>query len=126
MPLAVIPDIVRYLYNLTCLMDSNRYCNNVAAEAAFALEPESGDAVTGSSIGGMNATGSTNPTDPCDLCFVKSLQFRAGSPYYDGPALVEQSIYQSKTSSCRVTGYPLTTTALNFPAYVILTVRHPI
>ncbi len=41
MPLAVIPDIVRYLYNLTCLMDSNRYCNNVAAEAAFALGPES-------------------------------------------------------------------------------------
>lgn len=41
MPLAVIPDILRYLYNLTCLMDSNRYCNNVAAEAAFALDSES-------------------------------------------------------------------------------------
>lgn len=41
MPLAVIPDILRYLYNLTCLMDSNRYCNSVAAEAVFALDSES-------------------------------------------------------------------------------------
>ena len=41
MPLVVIPDIMRYLYNLTCLMDSGRYCNTVAAEAAFAEDPGS-------------------------------------------------------------------------------------
>ncbi len=41
MPLVVIPDLQRYLFDLTCLMDSNRYCNVVAAEAAFALDPGS-------------------------------------------------------------------------------------
>ena len=39
MPLVVIPDMLRYLYNLTCLRDSNRYCNYVAARAAFASDP---------------------------------------------------------------------------------------
>lgn len=114
-PLAMIPDMLRYLYNLTCLKDSNRYCNNVAAEAAFALDPGSGDAVTGGSIGSNNSTASGNTTDECDLCFIRNLQFRAGSPYYDGPLLAESSIYESKTSSCGVTGYPLTTTDLPYP-----------
>lgn len=41
MPLVIIPDMLRYLFNLTCLMDSDRYCNNLAAEAAFALDPGS-------------------------------------------------------------------------------------
>lgn len=41
MPLDVIPDMLRYLYNLTCLTDSGRYCNNVAAEAALLLDPAS-------------------------------------------------------------------------------------
>ena len=61
----------------------------------------------------------TNVTDPCDMCFIKGLQLQAGSPYYDGPALASQSIYQSKTSSCKVTGYPLTST-LGFYTYVKL------
>lgn len=41
MPLVVIPDIISYLYNLTCLMDTGRYCNTVAAKAAFAEDPGS-------------------------------------------------------------------------------------
>lgn len=41
MPLAIIPDMLRYLYNLTCLMDSGRYCNLVSAVAALALDPGS-------------------------------------------------------------------------------------
>lgn len=40
MPLAIIPDTIRYQYNLTCLMDSGRYCNIVAAQAAAALDPD--------------------------------------------------------------------------------------
>ena len=40
MPLAIIPDMLRYHYNLTCLMDSGRYCNTIAAKAAAALDPE--------------------------------------------------------------------------------------
>ncbi len=40
MPLAIIPDMLRYHYNATCLMDSGRYCNAVAAKAAAALDVE--------------------------------------------------------------------------------------
>lgn len=40
MPLAIIPDMLRYHYNLTCLTDSGRYCNAVAAKAAAALDSE--------------------------------------------------------------------------------------
>ena len=41
MPVVIIPDMLLYLFNLTCLMDSNRYCNNVASTAALALDPGS-------------------------------------------------------------------------------------
>jgi len=41
MPLAIIPDLLRYAYNLTCLMDSGRYCNAVAAQYAYSLDPAS-------------------------------------------------------------------------------------
>lgn len=41
MPVVIIPDMLFYLFNLTCLMDSNRYCNNVAAKAALTLDPGS-------------------------------------------------------------------------------------
>lgn len=40
MPLDIIPDMLRYHYNLTCLTDSGRYCNVVAAKAAAAQDPE--------------------------------------------------------------------------------------
>ena len=40
MPLAIIPDMLRYHYNLSCLTDSGRYCNAVAAKAAAALDSE--------------------------------------------------------------------------------------
>lgn len=40
MPIAIIPDMLRYHYNLTCLTDSGRYCNAVAAKAAAALDSE--------------------------------------------------------------------------------------
>ncbi|CAF9933065.1 MAG: hypothetical protein HETSPECPRED_008521 [Heterodermia speciosa] len=133
MPLVVIPDIMRYLYNLTCLMDTGRYCNTVAAKAAFAEDPGSmepspwpslilfphfwddgGDAVTGISIGDGSSTASVAPVNQCDLCFIKNLRFRAGSPYYDGPLLIASSLYQSKTTSCSITGYPLTTSVLSY------------
>lgn len=70
------------------------------------------DPVTGGSVGSGNATGTI--ANPCDLCFIKNLQFQAASPYYNGPLLADQSVYESKTSSCGVTGMPLTTTDLTF------------
>jgi LysM repeat protein len=55
------------------------------------------------------------PVDPCDMCLLKNLRFQAGSPYYDGPDLASQSLYQSRTSSCGIQGQPLTaTSALDF------------
>jgi hypothetical protein len=52
--------------------------------------------------------------DPCDLCFVKSLQYEAAGPYDDGPYLQEESIYQSMTSSCSITNLPPSTWALPY------------
>lgn len=41
MPLLIIPDMMKYQYSLACLTDNGRFCNNVAAEAAFILDPGS-------------------------------------------------------------------------------------
>lgn len=38
-PIAIIPDIMQYQYSLACLMDSGRYCNVVAAQAATLADP---------------------------------------------------------------------------------------
>lgn len=34
MPVLMIPEMVRYHYNLTCMTDNGRFCNNVAASYA--------------------------------------------------------------------------------------------
>ncbi|TFK66093.1 hypothetical protein BDN72DRAFT_889204 [Pluteus cervinus] len=93
-PVLMISDLLQYHFNLSCLTDSGRFCNVVAGQAAAAQEAG-------------NSTVSA-----CDLCLIKNLQYQAASPYYDGPFL--EPIYESKTSSCKVTGYPLTTTDLDF------------
>jgi hypothetical protein len=41
MPVEIIPDLMRYEHGLACIMDAGRYCNNVAAKAAYAADPES-------------------------------------------------------------------------------------
>lgn len=56
--------------------------------------------------------GNITVTDACDLCLIKNLKFQAESPYYDGPDLWSSSIYESKTSSCQVTGMDLTSMPL--------------
>jgi hypothetical protein len=55
----------------------------------------------------------------CDLCFIKNLQLQAGAPYFNGPDLA--SVYSSKTSSCGVKGYPLTTSTISLPSSVFFT-----
>ena len=50
----------------------------------------------------------------CDMCFVKKLRAVAGSVYFDGPLLSSSSIYQSFTSSCKVSGYPFTMSTPSF------------
>lgn len=39
MPLEIIPDMMRHTYNLSCLTDETRFCNTVAAQAAYATDP---------------------------------------------------------------------------------------
>ena len=39
MSLAIIPNLMRYQYDLTCLQDSGRWCNVVAAAAAVSGDP---------------------------------------------------------------------------------------
>jgi hypothetical protein len=37
LPVHIIPDVLRYLYNLTCLVDDGRYCSAVALARAQAM-----------------------------------------------------------------------------------------
>jgi LysM repeat protein len=46
------------------------------------------------------------------MCFIKKLRMEAGSPYYDGWKLAKESVYESKTASCKVTGMPLVISTL--------------
>lgn len=39
LPVVTIPELLQYQYNLSCLMDSGRYCNNVAASYAAGRDP---------------------------------------------------------------------------------------
>ena len=39
MPVLVIPNLLKYQYDLTCLQDSGRWCNVVAGSAAQAADP---------------------------------------------------------------------------------------
>jgi len=39
MTLAIIPNLIRYQYDLTCLQDSARWCNVVAVAAAVSADP---------------------------------------------------------------------------------------
>ncbi|KAK4210390.1 hypothetical protein QBC37DRAFT_292564 [Rhypophila decipiens] len=106
--LALIPSIMRYNYALTCLQDSGRWCNVVAGIAARIADP--GDS-RGNFLPDVVANGTAAPSE-CDLCFVKALRMQAAVPYFDGPALVSASIYESKTASCSIANMPRTTSTI--------------
>lgn len=109
LPVALYSELIKYAYDFTCLEDGYRFCNNVAAAYAAGADPQASDVPGGVPAGGD--FGQHDTLDPCDSCLLANLRFQAGSPYYDGPVLQSRSVYQSKTSSCGVTGAPLTTTA---------------
>ncbi|PHH84578.1 hypothetical protein CDD83_1702 [Cordyceps sp. RAO-2017] len=109
-PLRLIPNLTSYLYRLTCLKDSGRWCNIVAATAAMAQDPGSSRFSWGSVV----ANETTKPPSECDICFIKRLRMEASSPYFKGPRLSSLSVYQSLTSKCSVTNIPPTTSTLGF------------
>lgn len=110
-PVAFISEMIRYHYNFTCMSDGTRLCNNVAAAYAVFLDPETAALPGGLPAGGDY--GGYEISDPCDGCLVDSLRFQAGSPYYLGLELQNVSAYESRTSSCGISGAPLTTTPLS-------------
>ncbi|KAJ8123756.1 hypothetical protein ONZ43_g361 [Nemania bipapillata] len=86
MPVAYIPGVMRFLYDLACLKDGDRFCNVVAGTNAAMADPGDGESGWLSTV----ANG-TDAVDECDLCFVKSLRLQAGSPYYNGPVISQSS-----------------------------------
>lgn len=107
-PLTYIPSLLRYQYSLTFLKESGRWCNVVPGSAATVDDPgESPIRFTDLVANGTRA-------DPCDMCFILSLRIQLSVPFYDGPALRSQSIYESKTSACQIEGMPITTSPLPF------------
>lgn len=110
-PVAMISELIRYHYNSTCIVESGRFCNNVAAAYSVYLDPEAAAELNGMPAGGD--LGGLVISDPCDRCLVDNLRFRAGSPYYMGLDLQESSAYESKTSQCGIANAPLTTTTLS-------------
>ncbi|KAI2624041.1 hypothetical protein GGS21DRAFT_541259 [Xylaria nigripes] len=103
LPVAFIPNVMRYLYESTCIQDSGRFCNLVAGMNAAMADPGDGDS------GWLGSVANGTRVPDCDLCFIKTLRMQAGSPYYDGPEVASQSIYESKTSSCSIANMPRTT-----------------
>ncbi|KAK2015703.1 LysM domain-containing protein [Colletotrichum eremochloae] len=111
MPLVMISELLRYNYNLTCLSHDGHFCNNAAAAFLASRDPEAVNIPGAWPAGGD--FGDYVPSDTCDRCLVKNLEFQAGSPYFDGPRLQAESVYESRTASCGIVGAPLTTTTLS-------------
>ncbi|CAI4218948.1 unnamed protein product [Parascedosporium putredinis] len=102
MPLGAIPDAIKFTYDLTCLKEGSRYCNNAAASLAANGDPDAAHLPGG--LPGSGDWGGQNVTSNCDQCIVSLLRFRASSPYYGGPVLRSSSVYESRTSSCKIAG----------------------
>ncbi|PVH71894.1 carbohydrate-binding module family 50 protein [Cadophora sp. DSE1049] len=87
----VIPTTRRYIYSFTCLEENNVFCGPVAALASFFSDP-----------GGLRPMSRSQ------------VAMRSGSPYFDGPVVASESLYQSMTSSCGITRKPATTSTIDY------------
>ncbi|KAF2737440.1 hypothetical protein EJ04DRAFT_395349, partial [Polyplosphaeria fusca] len=113
-PIAMIPNKLRFNYELTCLKDNGRFCNVVLGDAAASSNQDESIMSNSSEVGFHNSSQFHQQAIACDLCVIKSLQYQAAAPYDDGPFLREDSVYQSVTSSCAVTSLPPTTWTLPY------------
>ncbi|KAJ4392335.1 hypothetical protein N0V93_005961 [Gnomoniopsis smithogilvyi] len=96
------------VYNACLKDDSGRYCGPVAALAA---------AFADSGISPFNYISNTTDQvrpDDCDACLAERLRLREGSPYFDGPIVASQSLYESMTASCGIVGRPVVTTTFDY------------
>jgi hypothetical protein len=53
------------------------------------------------------------PAD-CDQCLAARLRLQSGSPYFDDLVVASESIYQTLTSSCGITGKLATTSTIDY------------
>ncbi|ORY68194.1 uncharacterized protein BCR38DRAFT_463783 [Pseudomassariella vexata] len=99
----------RWRSSNACLQDdSGRYCGPVAALAAAFSDP---------GISPFNYLSNTTDQvqpDDCDVCLAERLRLREGSPYFDGPIVASQSLYESMTASCGIVGRPVVTTTIDY------------
>lgn len=57
--------------------------------------------------------GAVRPSN-CNPCLAARLRMRSGSPYFDDPVVASESLYQSLTASCGITGKPATTSTTDY------------
>ncbi|KAH8194552.1 hypothetical protein TruAng_011287 [Truncatella angustata] len=104
-----IPGALQYYFQNACLQDdSGRYCGPIAALAAAFSDP---------GISPFNYISNTTDQvrpDDCDACLAERLRLREGSPYFDGPIVASQSLYESMTASCGIVGRSVVTTTINY------------
>ncbi|KAI8938745.1 hypothetical protein NX059_004612 [Plenodomus lindquistii] len=105
----VIPASRRYTYSFTCLKENEVFCGPVAALAAFFTNP----GVSVFNYINELPNGAVKPAE-CDQCLAARLRLRSGSPYFDDPIVASESVYQSMTSSCGITGKPATTSTIDY------------
>ncbi|OHF04584.1 LysM domain-containing protein [Colletotrichum orchidophilum] len=105
----VIPASLRYIYSFTCLKENDVFCGPVAALASFFTNP----GVSAFNYINELPEGAVQPAD-CDPCLAARLRLRSGSPYFDGPVVASESIYQTLTSSYGITGKPATTSTVDY------------
>lgn len=86
-----IPGLMAFNFNQTCLMNAGEYCNVVLGNITTAA---------------ANASSTVGQCNECDLLMLRNT---AQSPYGDGPLVLSQGLYQSYTSICGYSVYPLTT-----------------
>lgn len=105
-----IPGSLQYSFQMACLQDDGgRYCGPIAALAAAFSDPGISPFNYISNI-----TEQDQKPDDCDLCIAERLRLRAGSPYFDGPIVASQSMYESMTSSCNIMGRPIAQSTLDY------------
>lgn len=94
LPISAIPSLVSFNFNQTCLVSGSEYCNVVLGNLTASL------------------TDNSTTTVVCDDCYLRTLYNEALFEYGDGPLVRSESLFQSYTSQCSYTGYPLPSTTI--------------
>lgn len=89
-PVSAVPAMVLYTYGQTCHVEGGEYCNIVLSN--------------GTSL----ATRKESRRGQCSMCDLFKLRNAAQSPFFDGPLIRSERLYESYTSSCGFRDHPLT------------------